>query len=84
MKRVAITQTVFIYLFTMVFATLPIGCSDSESSIYEEGNRVHFSCDGVDTRSAGFTGTGPLSILSMGIYAAHTESDWADNSYGTS
>lgn len=80
MKRVAITQTVFIYLFTMVFATLPIGCSDSESSIYVEGNRVHFSCDGVDTRSAGFTGTGPLSILSMGIYAAHTESDWANNS----
>lgn len=80
MKRVTITQTGFICLFFMILGTLPIGCSDSESSLYEEGDRVHFSCDGVDTRSAGFTGTGPLSILSMGIYAAHTESDWTESS----
>lgn len=80
MKRVNIKQTGFISLFSMLLATFLIGCSESESSLYEEGDRVHFSCNGVDTRSAGFTGTGPLSILSMGIYAAHTESDWTVNS----
>lgn len=80
MQRATITQSVFICLFLMIFTTLPIGCSDTESSVYEEGDRVHFSCDGVDTRSTGYTGSGPFSILSMGIFAAHTESDWTESS----
>lgn len=66
-------------IFTALLAILFVGCQRDSFYNDGEGELLRFRCDSIATRSAGYTGSGQTAILSMGVYAAHTNDDWNGN-----
>lgn len=81
MHRIKIPQAGFVFLTFIILTILSVaGCTDDIASTTKEETVLRFRCDSVETRSAGYIQSGANAILTMGIYASYTSTNWTNSS----
>ena len=81
MHRIKIPQAGFVFLTFIILTILSVaGCTDDIASTTKEETVLRFRCDSVETRSAGYVQSGANAILTMGVYASYTSTNWTNSS----